>query len=165
MNRLLALLCALIVVLGLAGCKKEEAPAGGPTATNAPAKPDSSSGASTEDRVEAELKAMMEGQIEAMNKEDVDAYMATVDPDSPAFDPTKSQIKKLFDMYDLEATLNSFELVSTKDDEADVRTSITTKKVKGPQFTDNKVTALHTVRNKSGKWVVVASKIEKIEKP
>jgi len=165
LNRLIALLCAFVVVLGLVGCKKEEAPAGGAVATNAPAKPDPNPGASTENSVEAELKAMMEGQIDAMNKENVDAYLATVDPDSPAYDPTKEQIKKLFDMYDLQATLDTFQLVSNKDDDAEVRTTITTKKVKGPQFNDNKVIALHSVKKKNGKWVVVASKIEEIKKP
>ena len=163
MNRLLALLCAFIVVFGLAGCKKEETPAGGAVATNAPAKPDSA--ASDEASVEADLKNMMEGQLEAMNKEDVDGYMTTVDTSSPAYAPTKEAMKKLFDMYDLKATLNSFALVSQKGDEAEIRTVITTIKIKGPQFNDNKVTALHTVIKKDGKWVVVASKIENAAKP
>jgi len=165
LNRLIALLCVLVVVLGLTGCKKEETPAGGAVATNEPVKPDSNSDTSAENSVEAEVKAMMEGQIDAMNKENVDAYLVTVDPDSPAYDPTKEQIKKLFDMYDLQATLDSFQLVSSKDDEAEARTTITTKKIKGPQFNDNKVIALHTVKKKDGKWVVVASKIEEIKKP
>jgi len=165
LNRLIALLCAFVLVLAFSGCKKEESPAGGAVALNTPAKPESGSGASTENSVEAELKAMMEGQIDAMNKEDVDAYLATVDPDSPAYAPTKEQIKKLFDTYDLQATLDEFQLVSNKDNEAEVRTTITTKKVKGPQFSDNKVIALHSVKKKNDKWVVVASKIEDIKKP
>lgn len=164
MNRLIALLCAFVVVFGLSGCKKDDVPAGGAAAANEPAKPDSSSG-STEGTVESQLNAMMAGQIEAMNKEDVDGYMATVDTDSPAYAPTKEAMKKLFDMYDLQATLDDIKVVSSKDDDAEVRTVITTKKVKGPQFNDNKVTALHTMKKKDGKWVVVASKIENIDKP
>ena len=165
MNRLLALLCVIVVFSGVIGCKKEEVPTGGAAAANEPVKPDSNSAASTEDSVESQLNAMMAGQIEAMNKEDVDAYMATVDTDSPAYAPTKEAMKKLFDMYDLQATLNDLTVVSGKDDDAEVRTVITTKKIKGPQFNDNKVTALHTMKKKDGKWVVVASKIEKIDKP
>lgn len=165
MNHLLALLCAFIVVLALAGCKKEEAPGGGAAAANAPATSNSSSSGSNEATPEAELKTMMEGQLEAMNKEDVDGYMTTVDTNSPAYAPTKGAMKKLFDMYDLRATLNSFELVSQKGDEAEIRTVITTTKIKGPTFNDNKVTALHKVKKKDGKWVVEESKIENIAKP
>ena len=149
--------CAAFVILG---CQKD----GAATTSSGGANP-SSIATKEPQSVEDSLNEMMESQIVAMNKEDVDAYMETIDPDSPAYAPTKESMKKLFDLYDLDAKLNSFELVSEKEDEAQIRTKITTLKIKGPAFTDNKVTASHTVKKKDGKWLVVASEIENIEKP
>lgn len=162
MYRSLTLLIPCFILLCVIGCQKGDVSTTSDTnANSSPSTIATNEPLSTEES----LHEMMESQIVAMNKEDVDAYMASIDPASRAYAPTKEATKKLFELYDLKATLNSFELLSEKSGEAQVKTVITTVKISGPAFEDNKVTARHTVKKKDGKWVVVASEIENIEKP
>ena len=153
MNRLIALLCAFVVVFGLFGCKKEEIPAGAGAATDTAAKD------ATPTTPEAEIRGMFEAQIEAMNKEDVDGYMATIDPESEAYEPTKKAMADLFAKGDLVLSLNSSELVSQTGDDAKFRTVITTKNAKGDS-PGSKITALHELQKKNGKWVIIKSTLE-----
>jgi hypothetical protein len=159
-STLLKLIALGALAIALVGCNSDA----GATSDSNSAKPSGTEGATKNDAgAEAELKAMMDAQIDAMNKEDVSAYLATIDPSSPAYEPTKSSMEQLFKQYDLKATLHSCEMVSEKEGEAKIRTVISTEKVEGPDFQDNKITAVHTVLKKEGKWVLSTSEIENIE--
>jgi hypothetical protein len=113
--------------------------------------------------VDAELKAVFQTQLDAMNKEDMDAYMASIDPEAGVYASTKATMPLILQTYDVKATMDSFEVVSKTEDSAQVRTVIVTKKVSGPDFKDNKVTALHTLKLKNGKWLLTETKVEKID--
>jgi len=125
--------------------------------------PTSTIAAKTDGSVEAQLRSVMDVQIEAQNKEDVASYLATLDPKSPVYDPTKSAMGKLFEMYDLKSSLDKFEVLSVKGDEAKVRTTITTTKVTGPDFKNNTIDAVHTLKKVGGKWLMHQSEVADVK--
>jgi hypothetical protein len=146
--------------MGLYGCKKEETPAGAGAVADNTAKPNTDSTNSSSDTPEAQIRGMFEAQIEATNKEDLEGYMATVDPESAAYEPTKKAMADLFAKGDLKLTLNTSELVSQSGETAKFRTVITTKNA---DSSGSKITALHELQKKNGKWFIVNSTVEKNE--
>jgi hypothetical protein len=157
----ISILAALVLIAALSawGCASKEASSSAATepasAEKAPPK---------EADAKAAIEQMMKVQVDALNEEDADAYMATIDPQSPQYGPTRGQIEQLLKSFDMKAVLESFEVVTLKENEAEVRTVITTEKLKGDApFQDNRVKALHKVVNRDGKWLLAASQIEELE--
>ncbi|HRK20625.1 MAG TPA: hypothetical protein PLX06_02375 [Fimbriimonadaceae bacterium] len=111
-----------------------------------------------------ELKDVLIRQIAAQNREDIEGYLLTIDPSSPVYVPTKTGAKELFEKYDLEVTLDSMEVVDVNETEGKIRMVITTVKKSGPEFMDNRVTALNTMKKVDGKWLTYSTELEKVEK-
>jgi len=109
------------------------------------------------------IKAAVYENLRAMQREDLEAYLATLDPGSPAFEDTKALTQDLFDTYDLKIELNSVQVINTSGNEAKVRVTETTRKIAGPDFKDNITTGIHTLRKSNGRWKLYISDVEKIE--
>ena len=142
-------LLALAVLVSMLGCQA-------PT----PSPKGSSNEASTQD---SELRKFMDSQIDAMNKKDIRSYMATIDPSANFYKPTEAMLASIYKSWDLKVTLDSFQVQSKQENEAKIRTVISTIKVSGPKFKDNTVTALHTLVKKNGQWLITRSDVEKME--
>jgi hypothetical protein len=95
--------------------------------------------------------------LKAMEREDVDATMATIDQNSPGYQTTKDLIKLIFEQYDLKYELSDLKVTEKKGNEAKVSFTQVTRKVSGPEFRDNKITGLHTLRFTGGKWKIFNS--------
>lgn len=109
------------------------------------------------------IKAAVYENVRALQREDLEAYLATIDPGSPVFETTKALTQALFNNYDLKYELNSIEVISTAGNEAKVRVTQTTRKIAGPDFRDNRVVAIHTLRKSNGRWKLFRTDVEKIE--
>jgi hypothetical protein len=101
--------------------------------------------------------------IRAMNDEDLDGMMATIDEQSPSYDQTKQMSKKLFEMYDLKYELDSLKIVTQTEDEARLECVQTTTKIKGPAFRDNKIAFIHSLKKSEGHWKIYYSKIVRLD--
>ena len=109
------------------------------------------------------IKAAVSENLRALQREDLEAYLATIDPESPVFEVTKGLTQELFNNYDLKYELNSIEVISTAGNEAKVRVIQTTRKITGPEFRDHKAVAIHTLRKSNGRWKLLRTDVEKIE--
>jgi ketosteroid isomerase-like protein len=109
------------------------------------------------------IKAAVSENVRALQRKDLEAYLATIDPGSPVFETTKALTQALFNNYDLKYELNSLEVISTAGNEAKVRVIQTTRKITGPEFRDNRVVAIHTLRKSNGRWKLFRTDVEKIE--
>lgn len=98
-----------------------------------------------------------------MPSEDLEAYLATIDPLAPVFETTKALTQALFNNYDLKSDLNSIEVINTAGNEAKVRVIQTTRKITGPEFRDNRAVAIHTLRKSNGRGKLFRTDVEKIE--
>jgi hypothetical protein len=107
--------------------------------------------------------AVVQENIKAMNNEDLDKAMATIDEQSASYDQTKQMAKKIFELYDLKYELDSLRIITQTDDEARVGCIQTTTKVRGPAFRDNRIDFIHTLRKVDGIWKIYNSKIMKID--
>lgn len=103
-------------------------------------------------------------QVEALNRGDVKAYMATMDDTSPVYLATQETFEKLTSVYRLKAEIEDIEILSIENNRATVKIKQTTKKISGPAFMDNRSTFEHTLRKVNGAWKFVETKIVKMEK-
>ncbi len=105
---------------------------------------------------------MLVRNIEASNAEDVDAYMATIHPDSPAYAQTETTMRELVSMWDLAYTFGEIGLMSETEDEARISGVLTTRKLAGPAFADNRIDMIMVFRRHQGEWRIFGQEIVKI---
>lgn len=134
--------CILIALIAATGCSKRSA-----------------SAPSSSDPVLVVVRA----QADALNRKDLSAYMATIDPDSPAFASTKEMMEKITQAYDLRYTVKEATVESVNGDEARVRFDQITEKVSGPEFRNNEIKGVHTLKKRNGAWKVASTQIDKID--
>jgi hypothetical protein len=90
--------------------------------------------------------------MEAMNAEDVAGYMATIHPEGGGYAETEAALTQLFEIYDLSTTLTDVRLESETAEEARVYALMTTRKLKGPEFNNNRMDVVFTLRKHQGEW-------------
>lgn len=112
-------------------------------------------------------KAILESvdaNIEASNAEDVDAYMATIHPDSPLYATTEIGIEQIFDQYDLVFKLIEREVIEVNGDTARAHFVLETIDPSGsPSFNDNRVTGVFLMRLDNGVWKIENQEILDVE--
>jgi hypothetical protein len=102
-------------------------------------------------------------QLDALNRQNLNASMESIHPSSPMFQPTKEFGEALFKNYKLRFTLQNLVLESITADTSKVRFTQITKKISGPEFRNNRLTGIHTLKKHQGKWKIYDSKTIKIE--
>ena len=108
------------------------------------------------DSPEKEVIGVLEKNLEALNNEDVDAYMSTISEESPAYDQTKELIGKIFEVYDLENKLvGKMKVIEIKEDTAKVEMTTTSKKISGPEYKDNKSTYVNLLKKYDDGWKII----------
>ncbi len=139
MNRILVVFFAAILAsITVPGCAQETEIAGDPT-------------------------SVVYENIKAMENEDLDKAMATIDEQSASYEQTKQLAERLFDAYDLKYELDNVRVIEKTGEEVKVECVQTTKKVSGPAFRDNKIVIVHTLRKSDGKWRIYSSQVKKID--
>jgi ketosteroid isomerase-like protein len=104
------------------------------------------------------IKAVFVANMEYTNKEDLEGLMSTIDESSPGYEQNKIVAAQLFQAYDLQGTVESSQVIDYTGDTAALYTVQSIKKLKGPQFQDNRSTTVTTVRKTAdGKWKLVQS--------
>lgn len=101
--------------------------------------------------------------LKALNEENIEAYMATIDPNSPGFQLTKNAIAQSFSIYDLNYMLNSFDVTTISDNTAIVTVEQTTTKIQGPRFRNNRMVLKHKFNKSQGEWKMFSSEIQKVD--
>ncbi len=140
--KLLVTKCSLILALVvLVGCDKAPAPAPSPS---------------------DQVLAVVRSQLDALNRKDLPAVMAVLDPESPGFEQTKAMTAKVFRDYDLHYTFKDLAVESVTNDEAHVRFSQVTEKVSGPAFRNNRVDGEHILKKRNGAWKISSTQASNV---
>ena len=113
--------------------------------------------------VPGDPKTIVYENVKAMENEDLERVMATIDDQSEAFDQTKKLAERLFETYDLRYELDSVRVLGQTETEAKVECLQTTRRVNGPAFRDNRIDIVHRLRNTDGYWRIYGSEIKRIE--
>jgi predicted small secreted protein len=101
--------------------------------------------------------------IAAANSENIDAYMATIHPKSPYYASTRDALTEAFQLFDLKYELSNLSLVSVNNTEAQVNFVLTTRRIAGPEFTNNRVTGIFNLQPQDGKWLIYDQSVSNIE--
>ncbi len=103
---------------------------------------------------EEAIKALIEKQVDAMNKGDVEGYLATLDPGSTLYEMNKALYEPLLSQYKFEVTLEKFEIVNVGEKEATIKKVFVTKKISGPDFVDNRTEIEDKLVKRDDGWKV-----------
>ncbi|MFN2198378.1 MAG: tetratricopeptide repeat protein [Anaerolineales bacterium] len=110
-----------------------------------------------------EVTAVIFENIRASNLEDMEAYMATIHPESPGYQQTQEMLAPTFEAYDLAYEINDLSITSQGEDEAVVTFVMTTHKINGPEFRDNQVSGEMILRIDAGSWKIYSQAVNKVE--
>ncbi|WP_052087954.1 copper amine oxidase N-terminal domain-containing protein [Paenibacillus wynnii] len=111
------------------------------------------------------ILAVLQTQIKSLNEENLNGMLSTLDSTSPLFEQTKKAFNNTFSTYDLLITMESSKIINYSENEAVVYTIQTAKKIKGPDFPDNRsVEVIILKKTKEGKWLVEADIVIKTDK-
>ncbi|MCL6601818.1 MAG: copper amine oxidase N-terminal domain-containing protein [Paenibacillus sp.] len=114
---------------------------------------------------EEAISAVLQAYIKSSNEENLSGVLATLDSTSPQFDMNKQLHTQLFNTYDLLFEIESSKIIHYNENEAAIYTVQTSKKLKGPEFQDNRsVIVTMMKKTKEGKWVMVQSLLIKADK-
>ncbi len=145
-----AFLLAVLFILPFSGCTVKTTVGGGTPADSAKAP----EGGETARTPEEAIKAVIEKQVVAMNKGDVEGYLSTLDPGSSLYELNKALYEPLLSQYKFDVTLEKFQIVEIKDTTATIKKVLVTKKVSGPDFTDNRTEIEDKLVKKADGWKV-----------
>lgn len=110
-----------------------------------------------------EIIALIRKNLQANEKEDLQAIMQTIHEESPIYKPTQRISKMLFAKYDLHYQLVSAKVLEETPEKARVEFIQITRKVSGPAFKDNKISGIHTLKKSNGRWKIFATEIKNME--
>jgi hypothetical protein len=95
--------------------------------------------------------------------EDLDAYMATIHPNSPLYNQTEDVLKEMFSTYDLNFEFYDLTVTSLKSNEAKIHFSLLTRKRAGPDFRNNIVIGTMILRPDNGIWKIYNQEVEDVQ--
>lgn len=109
---------------------------------------------------ETKIKAALQANADYSNKEDLNGVLSTIDDSSPIYDQTKQTYAQIFKAYDLDNAVESTKILDYTGTEAYVYTVQTTKRLSGPEFTDNRAFTVNAlVKADDGSWKITETYI------
>lgn len=115
--------------------------------------------------IESEIMKVLEGNIQALEKENMDEYMSQVytHAEQTAFVEIKKMLNDLFVNFDLAYELRDFEFLSISEQEVKVRVTQITTLIEGENFRDNESIFIHTLKPQKEEWKFFDSEVESIK--
>ncbi len=92
--------------------------------------------------------------IRASNAENVNYYMSTIHSKSPSYQTTKNMTKEAFSLFDLSYKVSGLKIIKQTKNEVVVAFTLTTRKIRGPEFRDNRINGEMVLRKEDGKWKI-----------
>ncbi len=118
---------------------------------------------STKEKEKGAIEALIKTNAESFEKENLDGYIATLDPESPELENTRAMMGELFKKYDLKIKIENVRILKVGEDKADVEVVQVTEKVTGGDFRNNRVDIIHHLKKINGAWKISGSDTIKID--
>ncbi len=100
---------------------------------------------------------------EAADNEDIEAYIKTLDEDSPAFELTKKNMIKYFEKFDLSIKLENLAVKEASGEEAKVDFVQVTRGGPGSDYNDHRMKGVHLLRKTDEKWKIYKTEVRNFE--
>jgi hypothetical protein len=98
--------------------------------------------------------AVIYENIRASNGENVNRYMATIHSKSPSYQSTETMTKEAFSLFDLSYKISGLKILKQNKNEVVVAFTLTTQKIRGPNFRDNRISGDMILRQEDGRWKI-----------
>ena len=98
--------------------------------------------------------AVIIANIRASNAESIPHYMATIHSKSPAYQSTKEMTAEAFDLFDLSYQISGLKITNQTKNEVVVAFTLTTRKIRGPSFRDNRINGDMILRQEDDRWKI-----------
>ncbi len=98
--------------------------------------------------------------LDALNRKNLNDYLATLDAGSPQYRKIEAETAKLFKEYTLKYAVQSVKLISRNKNEAVVEMVATVKKISGGGFKDSKMKTTNFLKKNNGKWHISDTSID-----
>jgi hypothetical protein len=121
------------------------------------------SGFAPKTETDRDVTSVIYENLNAMEKRDLQSFMATIHEQSPVIAQTEQMALQLLNTYELSCELKDVKVIEKSDQEARVKYVQITKKVSGPEFRNNKVTGIHILKKSDGKWKIYNTEIKDIK--
>ena len=119
--------------------------------------------ASSKEKEKGAIEELIKSNAALFEKEDLEGYIATLDPESPEIADTKTMMAELFSKYNLKIKIESIRVLKVNEDKADVEVEQVTEKVTGGDFRNNRVKIVHHLKKINGAWKIGGSDTIRIE--
>jgi hypothetical protein len=110
----------------------------------------------------ADPLAVIFANIRASNAENVSHYMATIHSNSPVYQSTKEMTAEAFDLFDLSYQISGLKIKEQTKNEVVVAFTLTTRKIRGPSFRDNRINGDMILRKEDGRWKIYSQNVHDI---
>ncbi len=98
------------------------------------------------------VAALFHENAAALEAEDLDRYMATINPESPNYRPTADIMRDLFERYDLRITIDDLKILGRTNNQITVQIVQTTTSRAPSDFSANRQTTINMLRQYRGRW-------------
>jgi len=105
----------------------------------------------------------MQAEVKALNRRDAPGALAMMHPDAPDLARIRATTEQITAVADLLYILRDLQLESADENEAKVRFTMVTQKVSGPEFRNNRVEGIRTLKKHHGEWKNYSTQVSKVE--
>ena len=122
-------------------------------------------GCGVDETVQADIDNFIKANVQHAQNEDIEAYMKDLSTNNEQRNTTRARAAELFVDYDLSYTLDSIEIKSAKNENAEVEVTISTRKEAGEkEFNNNQVKMLYTLVQEGGNWKIKETLVQSIKR-
>jgi hypothetical protein len=111
----------------------------------------------------AAVIAVVIADVAASNARDIDAYMACIDPSSPLYSSTRTQMMTTFAQYDFHVEVTDIKVLDVSATVAHVQAVLTTTKISGPAYKNNRLTAVFELHKVTSTWKIYGETASSVE--
>ena len=107
--------------------------------------------------------AVIFANIDASNAESIPHYMATIHSKSLVYQSTQEMTKQAFDLFDLSYQVSGLKINKQTKNETVVAFTLTTRKIRGPGFRDNRISGDMVLRKEDGRWKIYSQVVHDVK--
>jgi hypothetical protein len=108
------------------------------------------------------LISVVEKNIQMSRDENIEGFLDTVHEEAPGYSTMKQGLEQMFNAYDFSYELKEADVLDKSRDEARIHFIQVTKKISGPEFQDNVVEGIHTLKRSKGIWKILNTEVTNV---
>ena len=108
------------------------------------------------------LFSVIEENLQMNQEENIEGSLLTIHEGAAGYSEMKAGLKQMFDVYDFTYEIKEMEVLEKSKEEAKVRFIQITRKSAGPEFNDNELEGVHTLKRSPEGWKIYNTEVTDI---